>query len=30
MEKVSRQILFASLPDPRRRKRLTKKVLGLI
>jgi len=30
MEKVSRQILFASLPDTRRRKRLVKKVLGLI
>ena len=28
MEKVSRQILFASLPDTRRRKRLAKKVLG--
>jgi hypothetical protein len=30
MEKLSRQILFASLPDTRRRKRLAKKVLGLI
>jgi len=30
MEKVSRQILFASLPDTRRRKRLPKRVLGLI
>lgn len=30
MEKISRQILFASLPDTRRRKRLAKKVLGLI
>ena len=30
MEKVSRQILFASLPDTRRRKRLARKVLGLI
>ena len=30
MEKVSRQILFASLPDTRRRKRLAKKVLGVI
>jgi hypothetical protein len=30
MEKVSRQILFASLPDTNRRKRLAKKVLGLI
>jgi hypothetical protein len=30
MEKVSRQLLFASLPDTRRRKRLAKKVLGVI
>jgi len=30
MEKVSRQILFNTLPDTRRRKRLTKNVLGLI
>ena len=30
MEKVSRQILFASLSDTRRRKRLGKRVLGLI
>jgi hypothetical protein len=30
MEKVSRQILFASLPDTPRRKRLAKKVLGTI
>jgi type II secretory pathway component PulJ len=30
MEKLSRRILFASLPDTRRRKRLTKKDLGLI
>ena len=30
MEKLSRQILFESLPDPRRRKSLPKKVLGLI
>ena len=30
MEKLSRQILFASLPDTNRRKRLAKKVLGLI
>lgn len=29
MERVSRQILFESLPDTRRRKRLSKKVLGL-
>jgi hypothetical protein len=28
MEKLSRQILFASLPDTRRRKPLAKKVLG--
>jgi len=30
MEKISRQILFKTLPDTRRRKPLTKKVLGLI
>src|SRR5437867_1164741 len=30
MEKISRQILFQSLPDTRRRKRLAKRVLGLI
>jgi len=30
MERVSRPILFASLPDTRRRKRLPKKVLGLL
>jgi len=30
MEKLSRQVLFASLPDTRRRKRLAKKVLGTI
>jgi hypothetical protein len=30
MEKLSRQILFASLPDTRRRKHLAKKVLGTI
>ncbi len=30
MERVSRRILFASTPDTRRRKRLSKKVLGLI
>jgi len=30
MEQVSRQILFASTADTRRRKRLSKKVLGLI
>lgn len=30
MERVSRQIIFASTSDTRRRKRLSKKVLGLI
>ena len=30
MQRVSRQILFETLPDTRRRKRLSKKVLGLI
>lgn len=30
MEKLSRPILFGSLPDTRRRKSLPKKVLGLI
>jgi hypothetical protein len=30
METVSRQILFASVPDTRRRKRLRRRVLGLI
>jgi hypothetical protein len=30
MERLSRQILFATLPDTRRRKPLVKKVLGLI
>ena len=30
MERVSRQILFETLPDTRRRKRLSKTVLGLI
>jgi hypothetical protein len=30
MERVSRQILFERLPDTHRRKRLSKKVLGLI
>lgn len=29
MERLSRQILFASVPDTRRRKRLSPKVLGL-
>ena len=30
MERVSRQIIFASAPDTQRRKRLSRKVLGLI
>lgn len=30
MEKISRQILFKTLPDTSRRKRLGKRVLGLI
>jgi hypothetical protein len=30
MEKVSRRILFQSLPDTHRRKSLGKKILGLI
>jgi hypothetical protein len=30
MESLSRQILFGTLPDTRRRKSLTKRVLGLI
>jgi hypothetical protein len=30
MERVSRQVLFKALPDTRRRKALSKKVLGLI
>jgi hypothetical protein len=30
MERVSRQILFETVPDTSRRKRLSKKVLGLI
>jgi hypothetical protein len=29
MERISRQIIFASMPDTRRRKRLSKKVLGI-
>jgi hypothetical protein len=30
MQKLSRQVLFATVPSPPRRKRLGKKVLGLI
>jgi hypothetical protein len=30
MQQLSRQVLFATVPNPRRRKRLGKKVLGLI
>ena len=30
MQRLSRQVLFATVPHPRRRKRLGKKVLGLI
>jgi len=30
MQKLSRQVLFATVTDPPRRKRLSKKVLGLI
>ena len=30
MEKLSRQILFTNVPHARRRKRLSKKVLGLV
>ena len=30
MQRLSRQELFESLPNPKRRKQLTKKVLGLI
>jgi len=30
MQRLSREELFASLPNPRRRKRLGKKVLGLV
>lgn len=30
MERLSRQIIFASAPDTRRRKRLSRKVLGTI
>ena len=30
MQQLSRQVLFATIPNPSRRKRLGKKVLGLI
>lgn len=30
MQAISRQVIFGTLPEPRRRKRLTKKVLGTI
>ncbi|MEI7728903.1 MAG: DUF6788 family protein [Verrucomicrobiota bacterium] len=30
MQRVSRQVLFQTIPNPPRRKRLSKKVLGLI
>lgn len=30
MQRLSRQVLFATVPDPPRRKKLGKKVLGLI
>jgi hypothetical protein len=30
MEKISRQIIFATVPDTQRRKSLSKKVLGII
>ena len=30
MQRISRQVLFATVPHPRRRKQLGKKVLGLI
>jgi hypothetical protein len=30
MQRLSRRVLFESLPHPPRRKRLSKKVLGLI
>ena len=30
MQRLSRQVLFATVPNPPRRKRLTKKTLGLI
>jgi len=30
MQRLSRQVLFETMPHPKRRKRLGKKVLGLI
>jgi len=30
MQRLSREVLFSTVPHPPRRKRLTKKVLGLI
>ena len=30
MQRLSRQVLFATIPNPKRRKRLGKRVLGLI
>ena len=30
MQRLSRQVLFATLPEPRRRKRLSQKAMGLI
>jgi hypothetical protein len=30
MQRLSRQVLFTTVPNPNRRKRLGKKVLGLI
>jgi hypothetical protein len=30
MQALSREIIFQTLPNPSRRKRLTKKVLGLV
>jgi len=30
MQRISREVLFATVPNPPRRKRLTKKTLGLI
>jgi len=30
MQMLSRQVLFTTMPEPRRRKRLSKKAMGLI